>query len=74
MVQKPIIIKLEHGNSAQKSNEEVKIQRISSSISPYHFIRLIGVSDNKLTRELHVRTELRLIFVRHWIYRPICFG
>ena len=48
MVQKPIIVKLEHGNNAQKSNEEVKIQRISSSISPYHFIRLVGVSDNKI--------------------------
>lgn len=43
-----IIIKLEHGNSVQKSNEEVKINRISSSISPYHFIKLIGVADNKI--------------------------
>lgn len=46
--QKPIIVKLEHGNNAQSSNEGIKIQRISSSISPYHFIRLIGVTDNKI--------------------------
>ena len=63
MVQKPIIIKLEHGNSAQKSNEEVKIQRISSSISPYHFIRLIGVSDNKINpraaRENGITSDIR---------------
>lgn len=46
--QKPIIVKLEHGNNAQSSNEGIKIQRISSSISPYHFIRLVGVTDNKI--------------------------
>ena len=46
--QKPIIVKLEHGNNAQKSNEGLKIQRISSSISPYHFIRLVSVTDNKI--------------------------
>ena len=45
---KPLIVKLEHGNTAQKSNEDVKIERISSSISPYHFIRLVGVADNKI--------------------------
>ncbi len=43
-----IIIKLEHGNNVQKSNEEVKINRISSSVSPYHFIRLVGIADNKI--------------------------
>lgn len=43
-----LIIKLEHGNNAQKSNEGIKIQRISSSISPYHFIRLVSVADNKI--------------------------
>lgn len=46
--QKPLTIKLEHGNNAQSSNEGIKIQRISSSISPYHFIRLVGVADNKI--------------------------
>lgn len=63
MVQKPIIVKLEHGNNAQKSNEEVKIQRISSSISPYHFIRLVGVSDNKINpraaRENGITCDIR---------------
>lgn len=63
MVQKPIIVKLEHGNNAQKSNEEVKIQRISSSISPYHFIRLVSVSDNKINpraaRENGITCDIR---------------
>lgn len=63
MVQKPIIVKLEHGNNAQKSNEEVKIQRISSSISPYHFIRLVGVADNKINpraaRENGITCDIR---------------
>lgn len=61
--QKPIIIKLEHGNYAQTSNEEVKIQRISSSISPYHFIRLVGVADNKINpraaRENGITVDIR---------------
>lgn len=43
-----LIVKLEHGNTAQNSHEGVKINRISSSISPYHFIRLISVVDNKI--------------------------
>ena len=63
MEQKPIIIKLEHGNHAQKSNEDVKIQRISSSVSPYHFIRLVGVSDNKINprsaRENGITSDIR---------------
>ena len=46
--QKPLIIKLEHGNNAQSSNEGMKIQRISSSVSAYHFIRLVSVADNKI--------------------------
>lgn len=60
---KPLVIKLEHGNVAQKSNEEVKIERISSSISPYHFIRLIGVADNKINpraaRENGITADIR---------------
>lgn len=63
MNQKPLIIKLEHGNNAQRSNEGVKIQRISSSISPYHFIRLVGVSDNKINpraaRENGITSDIR---------------
>ena len=63
MEQKPIIIKLEHGNHAQKSNEDVKIQRMSSSVSPYHFIRLVGVSDNKINprsaRENGITSDIR---------------
>ena len=60
---KAIIIKLEHSNNAQKSNEGVKIERISSSISPYHFIRLISVSDNKINpraaRENGITSDIR---------------
>lgn len=58
-----LILKLEHGNNAQKSNEGIKIQRISSSISPYHFIRLIGVVDNKINpraaRENGITSDIR---------------
>lgn len=58
-----IIVKLEHGNIAQKSNEDVKIERISSSISPYHFIRLVGVADNKINpraaRENGITADIR---------------
>lgn len=43
-----LIIKLEHGNTPQPSHEEVKINRISSSISPYNFIRAVAVADNKI--------------------------
>lgn len=60
---KPLIIKLEHGNNAQTSNEGIKIQRISSSISPYHFIRLIGAADNKINprsaRENGITSDIR---------------
>lgn len=61
--QKPLTIKLEHGNNAQSSNEGIKIQRISSSISPYHFIRLVGVADNKINprsaRENGITSDIR---------------
>ena len=60
---KPLTIKLEHGNNAQKSNEGIKIQRISSSISPYNFIRLLGVADNKINprsaRENGITSDIR---------------
>ncbi|MBR6775109.1 MAG: hypothetical protein IKM23_05280 [Bacteroidales bacterium] len=60
---KNIIIKLEHGNTSQKSNEGLKIQRISSSISPYHFIRMVGVADNKINpraaRENGITSDIR---------------
>ena len=58
-----LIIKLEHGNNAQKSNEGIKIQRISSSISPYHFVRLIGIADNQINpraaRENGITSDIR---------------
>ena len=61
--QKPLTIKLEHGNNAQSSNEGIKIQRISSSISPYHFIRLVGAADNKINprsaRENGITSDIR---------------
>ena len=61
--QKPLTIKLEHGNNAQLSNEGIKIQRISSSVSPYHFIRLVGVADNKINprsaRENGITSDIR---------------
>lgn len=61
--QKPITIKLEHGNSAQTSKEGIKTQRISSSVSPYHFIRLVGVTDNKINprsaRENGITSDIR---------------
>lgn len=60
---KALIVKLEHGNNAQKSNEGIRIQRISSSISPYHFIRLVGVVDNKINpraaRENGITSDIR---------------
>ncbi len=60
---KALIVKLEHGNSVQKSNEGVKIERISSSISPYHFIRLVSVADNKINpraaRENGITVDIR---------------
>ena len=58
-----LVIKLEHGNIAQKSNEGIKIQRISSSFSPYHFIRLVGAADNKINprsaRENGITSDIR---------------
>jgi hypothetical protein len=43
-----IIIKLDHSNSIQTSNEGCKIQKIVSSISPSAFIKLLKVADNKV--------------------------
>ena len=58
-----LIIKLEHGNNAQRSNEGIKIQRISSSISPYHFIRLVAIADNQINpraaRENGITSDIR---------------
>lgn len=58
-----LILKLEHGNEAQKSNEGVKIRRISSSVSPFYFIRLVGVADNKINpraaRENGITSDIR---------------
>lgn len=42
------IIKLDHSNSVQSSNEGCKIQKIVSSISPLVFIKLLKVADNKV--------------------------
>lgn len=58
-----LIVKLEHGNNAQKSNEGIKIQRISSSLSPYHFIRLVAIADNQINpraaRENGITSDIR---------------
>lgn len=43
-----LILKLEHTNVPQKSREEVKINKIVSSISPATLIRLIRWADNKI--------------------------
>ncbi|MDE7474084.1 MAG: hypothetical protein K2M71_00475 [Duncaniella sp.] len=42
------IFKLRHGRIPQPSKEGVKIQRISSGLSPYHFINLVSIADNKI--------------------------
>ena len=41
-------IKLENGNTQQFSNEGLKLGRISSSISPFTFIKLFAVANNKI--------------------------
>lgn len=43
-----IILKLDHSNNAQTSNEGCRIQKIVSSISPLSFIKLLKVADNKV--------------------------
>lgn len=48
MENKSIVIKLEHGNTPQVSKEGTKISRISSSISPYSFIKIFAIADNKI--------------------------
>lgn len=48
MDNKFIIIKLEHGNTTQVSKEGAKISRISSSISPYSFIKIFASADNEI--------------------------
>lgn len=45
---KDIILKLEHSNSAQTSLQGCKIQKIVSSISPFTFIKLLHIADNKV--------------------------
>ncbi len=41
-------LKLENGNMPQVSNEGLKISRISSSISPFTFIKLFQAADNEI--------------------------
>lgn len=43
-----IILKLEHTNVPQKSREDVKINKIVSSISPATLIRLVKSADNRI--------------------------
>lgn len=45
---KNLILKLDHSNSLQTSNEEVKIQKFVSSISPSGFVKLLKYADNKV--------------------------
>ena len=43
-----LILKLDHTNSLQTSQEGVKIQKFISSISPQQFIKLLKFADNKV--------------------------
>lgn len=43
-----LILRLDHSNSLQPSNEEVKIDKFVSSISPVNFVRLLKMADNKV--------------------------
>lgn len=43
-----LILKLDHANSLQISNEDIKIHKFISSISPSNFIKLLKVADNKV--------------------------
>lgn len=45
---KNLILKLEHSYQLQTSNEDCKIQKINSSISPLSFIKLLKHADNKV--------------------------
>lgn len=45
---KTLILKLEHDNTAQISNQGLKISKIVSSISPSNFIKLLRYADNKV--------------------------
>lgn len=45
---KDLILKLDHSNSLQNSNEDVKIHKFISSISPGNFIKLLKDADNKV--------------------------
>lgn len=65
---KDVILKLNHANSLQTSNEGLKINKIISSISPSSFIKLLKEADNKvnpriasvnkITRGIHETLEL----------------
>jgi len=45
---KTVILKLDHANSLQPSNEGLKIKKIVSSISPVNFIKLLKIADNEV--------------------------
>lgn len=63
-----LILKLEHSNAFQQSQEGCKIQKIVSSISPFSFIKLIKDADNKvnpriatvnkITKSIHETLEI----------------
>ncbi|WP_299383420.1 AIPR family protein [uncultured Lacinutrix sp.] len=64
---KDVILKLNHANSLQTSNEGLKINKFISSISPLTFIKLLKEADNKvnpriatvnkITRSIHETLE-----------------
>ena len=63
-----LILKLEHSNAFQQSQEGCKIQKIVSSISPLSFIKLLKEADNKvnpriatvnkITKNIHETLEI----------------
>lgn len=67
-------IKLENGNVPQTSKEGLKIARISSTISPFTFIKLFNVADNninpRVAKENGITQDIRATLATY----PECFG
>ena len=59
-----LYIKLENGNNTQISREGLKLCRISSSISPFTFIKLFAAADNKINprvaKENQITQDIRV--------------
>ncbi len=53
-----LILKLDHSNDIQTSNQEVKIQKIISSISVDSFIRLLKYADNKVNPRVATKNKI----------------